>query len=281
MIAVTGATGQLGRIVIEKLKGLVDASNIVAVVRNPEKAQDLGVEVRVADYDQPEALEKALEGIDKLLLISASVVGQRYPQHRNVVDAAKKAGVGYLAYTSLTRADSNPMRLAEEHKLTEEYIRESGIPFVFLRNGWYMENYVGQIDPALEHGAVVGSSGDGRVSAATREDYAEAAVAVLTSDGHEGAVYELGGDEAFTMNDFANLLSQQSGKKIVYRDVPEEEYAKILSGAGVPEGFADVLADSDVKIADGHLYVDSGDLSRLIGRPTTSLDDFLSASVPA
>ena len=284
MIAVTGATGQLGRIVVEKLKDRVDPSQIIAAVRNPAKAQDLGVEVRLADYTRPETLEKAFEGVSRLLLISSPLIGQRFGHHKAAIEAARKAGVGFIAYTSLTRADSNPMKLASEHRETEAYLRQAGIPFAVLRNGWYMENYAPQIPAAFEHGVVVGCAGEGRISAATRADYADAAAVVMTTDGHEGKIYELAGDEAFTMDEFAAELSRQSGKQIKYQDLPESEYADMLSGTGMPKEAAAVLADSDRQIAEGHLYVDSGDLSRLTGSSTTSLSEavseMLSASEP-
>lgn len=283
MIAVTGATGHLGRLVIENLlERDVASSEIVAVVRNPEKAADLaaqGVKVREADYTEPDTLEAAFAGVDRLLLISSSEVGQRFAHHRNAVEAAKKAGVGFLAYTSITRADTSPMSLASEHRATEELIRASGIPFTLLRNGWYTENYTGTLAQALEHGVTLGSAGEGRVSAAPRADYAEAAAAVLTSEGHEGKIYELGGDEAFTMRDYAAAVSKQSGKEIVYRDLTEAEYAQALTGFGLPDAYAATLADADARLAEGHLYVDSGDLRRLIGRPTTPLADAIAAAL--
>ena len=273
MIAVTGATGQLGRLVVENLldRG-VEPGRIAALVRSPEKAQDLaarGVQVRRADYAQPETLGPALEGVTKLLLVSSSEVGHRAVQHANVVEAARAAGVKLLAYTSILHADTTGMQLAAEHRASEETIRASGIPFVFLRNGWYLENYTGNLGPALEHGALLGSAGDGRVSAATRADFAAAAASVLTGEGHENRVYELGGDEAFTLAELAEIIARESGRPVTYRDLPEEEYTGVLTGFGLPEAFARVLADSDRGIARGELFTDSGDLSRLIGRPTT------------
>lgn len=277
MIAITGATGHLGRLVIEDLleRGTTP-SEIVAAVRSPEKASDLaarGVEVREADYAEPDTLETAFEGARRLLLISSSEVGQRFAHHRNVVEAAKKAGVGFLAYTSVVRADTNPMMLAPEHKATEEVIRASGIPFAFLRNGWYTENYTEQLPQYLENRVILGSAGDGWVSAAMRADYAAAAAAVLVGEGHEGAVYELGGDDAFTMAELAAEISRQSGSEVAYGNVPAEEYEKALVGFGLPEPYAAVLADSDRALAHGHLLVETGDLRRLIGRPTTPLAD--------
>lgn len=273
MIAVTGATGHLGRLVVEELlERSVAPERIAALVRNPEKAEDLagrGVQVRRADYTEPETLGPALEGVEKLLLVSSSEVGQRAAQHRNVVDAAREAGVELLAYTSILKADTSRMQLAAEHRATEETIRDSGIPFVFLRNGWYLENYTENLAPALEHGALLGSAGEGRVSAATRADFAAAAAAVLTGEGHENRVYELGGDRSFTLSELAEEISRQSGEKVEYRDLPEEAYAEALIGGGVPEPFARVLADSDRGIARGELFTDRDDLRRLIGRPTT------------
>lgn len=277
MIAITGATGNLGRLVVDELlDGDVEPSEIVAAVRTPEKAADLaarGVTVREADYTKPDTLLAAFEDVRRLLLISSSEVGQRVTHHRNVIDAAKKAGVDFLAYTSILHAGTTPMQLAAEHKTTEKMIRKSGIPYAFLRNGWYIENYTEQLGQALEQGTLLGSAGEGRVSAATRADFAAAAAVVLTGEGHEGAIYELGGDEAFTMEDLADEISRQSGTEVVYRDLPEEEYAQALVGAGLPEPYAEVLADSDQGIAEGHLYVEDSDLHRLIGRATTSMPE--------
>lgn len=275
MIGITGATGHLGRLVVKDILGRgIAPDRIAALARSPEKGEDFadaGVEVRRADYTEPETLRAALEGVDQLLLISSSAVGQRVEHHRNVVDAAVEADVGLLAYTSILKADTSEMQLATEHRATEEMIRESGIPFVFLRNGWYLENYTENLAPVLEHGALLGSADGGRVSAAARADFAEAAAEVLTGTGHAGRVYELGGDEAFTLPELADEISRQSGTEVVYRDLPEDRYAEALIDGGVPEPFARVLADSDRGIARGELYTDSDDLHRLIGRPTTPL----------
>jgi NAD(P)H dehydrogenase (quinone) len=270
-IAVTGATGQLGRLVIEKLKARVPADQLVAVVRDPAKAADLGVEARQADYTQPAALEEALRGVDTLLLISSSEVGQRTPQHRNVIEAAQKAGVKRIAYTSVLHAETSPMSLAVEHRETEALLKASGLPYTILRNGWYTENYTAAVPGALAGGALVGSAQDGKISSATREDYAEAAVAVLTGAGHEGKAYELAGDEAYTLSELAAEVSRQAGKDIPYRDLPVAEYAGVLTGFGIPEGFAHAIASFDADAAKGALYNDSRQLSALIGRPTTPL----------
>lgn len=285
MIAVTGATGHLGRLVVQDLldRGIAP-SELVAAVRSPEKASDLaerGVEVREADYTKPDTLASAFAGVDRLLLVSSSEVGQRVAHHRNVVDAAQETGVGFLAYTSILRADTSPMQLAAEHKATEALIREAGLPFAFLRNSWYIENYTEQLDRALERGALIGSADEGRISGATRADYAAAAAAVLTGEGHEGAVYELGGDDAFTMDELAEEITRQSGTEVVYRDLPAEAYAQTLVDAGLPEPYAAVLADSDRGIAEGHLYTERDDLRRLIGRPTTPLSDAIAEALTA
>lgn len=276
MIIVTGATGKLGRHVIEGLLAKVPASQIVAAVRDPAKAADFaarGVQVRRADYSKPETLDAAFAGAEKVLLISGSEVGQRVAQHQAVVNAAKKAGAKLIAYTSILRANSSRMALAAEHKASEELIRASGVPFVFLRNGWYFENYTENLAPALAHGALLGSTDGGRIAAATRADYAAAAVAVLTGSGHENKVYELAGDTPFTMAELAAEVSRQAGKPIVYKDLPAQQYQGILVGAGVPAGFAEILADSDVGASRGDLNDTTGDLRRLIGRPTTSVAD--------
>ena len=277
MIAVTGATGHLGRHVINHLldRG-TRPSEITAAVRSPEKAADLadrGVEVRESDYTKPDTLESAFADVDRLLLISSSEVGERVAHHRNVIEAAKTNDISFLAYTSILNADESPLQLAAEHKTTEKLIRESDLPFVFLRNGWYIENYTEQLDQALEQGALYGSAGDGRISAATRADYAAAAAVVVADGNHEAAIYELGGDEAFTMDELAAEITEQSGTEVIYHDLPVEAYTKALVDAGLPEAYAAALADSDEGIADGYLYTDSGDLQRLIGHPTTLLSE--------
>lgn len=276
MIIVTGATGKLGRHVIEGLLAKVPASQVIAAVRDPAKAADFaarGVQVRRADYSKPETLDAAFAGAEKVLLISGNEVGQRVAQHQAVVNAARKAGARLIAYTSILRADSSRMALAAEHKASEELIRASGVPFVFLRNGWYFENYTENLAPALAHGALLGSTDGGRIAAATRADYAAAAVAVLTGSGQENKVYELAGDTPFTLAELAAEVSRQAGKPIVYKDLPAQQYQGILVGAGVPAGFAEILADSDVGASRGDLNDTTGDLRRLIGRPTTSVAD--------
>lgn len=282
MILVTGATGKLGRLVIEKLLEKVPANQVIAAVRNPEKATGLtarGVQVREADYGQPETLGPAFQGAEKVLLISSSEVGQRAKQHQAVVEAARKAGVRLLAYTSILHADRSRMALAAEHKATEELIRASGLPYVLLRNGWYTENYTENLGPALAHGALVGSAGEGRIAAATRADYAAAAVAVLTGSGHENKVYELAGDTAFTMAELAAEVSRKAGRTIAYNDLPPQRYQGMLTGAGVPGPFAEILADSDVGASRGELNDTSGELRRLIGRPTTPLADAVAVAL--
>jgi NAD(P)H dehydrogenase (quinone) len=274
MIVITGATGQLGQLVIKALLKKVPASSIVAAVRNVEKAKDiaaLGVQVRQADYNQPASWDTALKGADKVLLISSSEIGQRAKQHRAVIDAAKRAGVKLLAYTSVLRADTSVLGLAEEHRETEADIRKSGLPFIFLRNGWYTENYTVGIPSALSMGAVYGCAGDGRISSAARADYAEAAAVALTAGNQAGKVYELAGDAAFTMTEFAAEISRQSGKSIGYVNLPEIEYKKALLGAGLPEFLAELLANSSTGASKGALFDDGHQLSKLIGRPTTPL----------
>lgn len=277
MIAITGSTGHLGRLVIAKLidRG-VPAADIVALARDTDKASDLadqGVVVREGNYDKPETLGSALDGVDTLLLISSSEVGQRARQHRAVIGAAKAAGVGLIAYTSVLHADTSELGLAEEHRQTEAALAESGVPTVLLRNGWYTENYTGSIAPALEHGVVLGSAGDAQIAAATREDFAEAAAAVLTSDEDQtGQTYELAG-EPFTMSEYAAELSRQSGTSVTYQNLPEDDYQNALVGAGLPEPVAAMLAQSDVAARGGALDDDSGDLERLLGRPPTPLAD--------
>lgn len=274
MIAITGATGQLGHLVLQNLLKTTAASQIVAIVRNPAKAEALsqqGIVVRQADYTDEAAFTAALQGVDKLLLISSSEVGQRTPQHRNVIHAAKAAGVKFIAYTSLLHADKSPLGLHVEHVETEKMLADSGIPYALLRNGWYTENYLASAPPALEHGVFIGAAGDGKIASATRADYAEAAARVIAEEGHAGKVYELAGDEAWTLSELAAALSKQSGKNVVYQNLSEADFAAALKSVGLPAGLADMLADSDVGAAKGGLFDDSRTLSALIGRPTTPL----------
>jgi NAD(P)H dehydrogenase (quinone) len=269
--AITGASGQLGRLVVNKLKEKISADNIVGLVRTPQKAADLGVEAREADYSKPETLDRALSGVETLLLISSSEVGQRAVQHRNVIEAAKKAGVKWIVYTSLLHADTSTLSLAEEHLATEAALKQSAIPFTLLRNGWYTENYTGSIPGALAGGAFLGSAEDGKISSAARVDFAEAAVAVLTATGQEGKIYELAGDEAYTLSDLAAEISRQTGKTIPYKNLSEAEYAAALTSFGLPDGLAQAIAGWDVATSKGALFDDSRQLSALIGRPTTPL----------
>ncbi|HCR3324161.1 SDR family oxidoreductase [Citrobacter freundii] len=276
MIAITGATGQLGQHVIESLLKTVPASQIVAIVRNPAKATALsqqGITVRQADYSDEAAFTTALQGIDKLLLISSSEVGQRAPQHRNVINAAKAAHVKFIAYTSLLHADTSPLGLADEHVATEQMLAESGIAYALLRNGWYTENYLASAPAALEHGVFIGAAGEGKIASATRADYAAAAARVISEDGHAGKTYELAGDAGWTLSQLAAELAKQSGKKVVYQNLSEADFAAALKGVGLPAGLADMLADSDTGASKGGLFDDSHTLSKLIGRPTTSLAD--------
>ncbi|WP_413757597.1 SDR family oxidoreductase [Streptomyces sp. MMBL 11-3] len=280
-IVVTGATGHLGKHVVEGLLEKVPADQVTAVVRDEAKAADLaarGVRIAVADYDAPETLDSVFSAGDKVLLISSSAVGKdRVAQHKAVLDAARAAGVALLAYTSAP--GSLTAALADDHRATEAAVLESGVPYTLLRNGWYNENYTENLAPVLEHGAVVQAAGEGRISTASRADYAAAAVAVLTGEGHENATYELGGDTAFDFTEYAAAVSRASGKEIVYNAVPAETYKGILTGAGVPEPFAAILAGVDESIAKGELLITSGDLSRLAGRPTTPITESIEAAL--
>ncbi len=278
-IAVTGAAGQLGRFVVERLKEKIPAAGIVAIVRDPAKARDLGVTVRKADYTDPAALEAALQGVEKLMLISGSEVGQRVAQHKNIIAAVKKNSVRHIVYTSLLRADISPLSVAREHPATEAELKESGLAYTILRNGWYTENYTDSIPAALANNAFYGCAGEGKISSAARKDYAEAAVAVLTSAGHEGKTYELAGDSAYTLAELAAEISAQTGKKIPYVNLSEAEYAAALIQAGVPEGFAAMIAGWDADAEKGALFSDDRTLSRLIGRPTTPLADVVRAAL--
>lgn len=269
---VTGASGQLGRLVVAALVERAGPAAVAAIVRDPARAAGLfpeGVTVREGDYDRPETLAAAFAGAERLLLISSNAIGDRVAQHRNVIEAAKKAGVARIAYTSVLHADVSKLGLAEEHRATEALVAASGIAFTLLRNGWYTENYAAAIPAALAHDALIGSAGEGRISSAARRDYAEAAAVALLDDAGERFVHELAGDGFYTLAEFAAELTRQAGKAIPYVDLPETEYRAALIGAGLPEPMAALLADSDVAAAQGALFDASGALTRLIGRPTT------------
>ena len=274
-IAVTGATGQLGRLAVAalKAKGAVP----IALVRNPAKAADLGVETRAFDYTRADPA--ALKGVDTLVLISSNDFNDRAGQHRAVIEAAKAAGVGRIVYTSILKGTSSPMILAQDHIATEAALAESGVLHTILRNGWYTENYTGALGAAVEHGAILGAGGEGRVSSASRKDYAEAIAVVAADAGHAGRVYELAGDTAHTGAELAAAVSAAAGKAVAYVNMAQADYAKTLEGFGLPAGFAAVLADSDAQAAHGALYDDSRTLSRLIGRPTTPMAETVAAAL--
>ncbi len=283
MIVVTGASGALGQLVVEGLLEKVPAAQIVAAVRDPAKVAHLaarGVQVRRADYSDPASLDSALAGAERVLLVSGNEVGKRTAQHRAVVDAAKRAGVKLLAYTSILRADTSTLRLAEEHVATEAAIRDSGLAYSLLRNGWYFENFNGRIQGAAHRGEMAGSAGEGRISAAARADYAAAAVAVLTAEAPR-QVYELAGSTSFTLAELTAEAARQSGKPAVYRDLPQADFAGMLAGVGVPAPWPELLADSDAGSARGGLFDDGKALEELIGRPTRSLSQAVEAALSA
>jgi NAD(P)H dehydrogenase (quinone) len=282
MIVVTGATGKLGRHVIEALLKKVPAGEIVAAVRTPEKAADLaaqGVVVRTADYSKPETLVAAFAGAEKVLLISSNELGAREEQHKAVINAAVAAKAKLLAYTSILRADTSKLILAKEHLATETLIRASGLPFAFLRNGWYLENNTEALGSALEHGVILGASGEGRFSSAARADYAGAAAEVLSGSGHENKVYELAGDASFSKTELAATVSRLSGKTVVYKDMPEKEYAGALASFGLPADLTEMLADSDAGASKGELQSDSHDLHTLLQRATITLEEAVKAAL--
>lgn len=285
-IVVTGATGQLGRLAVEALlRRGTPAADIIATGRDLARIKDLadrGITVRRADFADADSLAEAFAGADRLLLISASVpVDERVANHRRVIDAAASAGVSLVAYTSTTHADTATTVIGATHGETEEYLRDRGIPSVLLRNGWYLENYTSQLPQILRNGAVVGAAGEGRISAASRADYAEAAAAVLTTEGHTGAVYELGGDESFTLTELAAAISAAAGKQVTYTDLPVTDFARVLAAAGLPAELAEVLADADRGMNRGEMFTDSGDLHRLIGRPPVTLAEALKDALPS
>lgn len=278
MIAVTGASGQLGSLVLDRLLKLVPADRLVAIVRSPDRAAALaarGVAIRHGDYAAPQTLAPALAGVDRLLLISGTDLGQRVAQHRAVIEAAKPAGVELIAYTSVLRADTSSLPIAGEHKATEELLRSSGLPYVILRNGWYIENYTERLDIPLARGAFLGSAGAGRIAAAGRADYAAAAAAVLMADGHQGKTYELAGDHAFTMAELSEAVSRWAGRSLPYNNLPADRYRKGLINAGLPEAIADLLVATDEAIEGGDLDSSRRDLHALIGRDPQTMTDLL------
>ncbi|WP_327703487.1 SDR family oxidoreductase [Streptomyces decoyicus] len=281
-IVVTGATGALGRLVIEELLKRTAPDEIVAVARDRARAAGLaarGVEVKVADYSRPETLQGVFASGDRVLFISGNEAGQRLTQHRAVIDAAREAGVALLAYTGVLGGPTATFSIAEEHVATEQALLASGVPYCLLRNGWYHENYTGTLATTLKTGAVVGSAGQGRVATAARRDYAEAAAVVLTGSGHENSVYELSGDTAWTMAEYAAEVSRQTGRTIPYRDLPQERYVALMIEAGVPALGAQMVADADAGIARGELAATPGELSGLLGRPTTPLAEAITEAL--
>ncbi|WP_069160723.1 SDR family oxidoreductase [Nocardia altamirensis] len=270
-VAVTGASGQLGRLVVEELLR-IGATPVVAIVRDPQKVADLaerGVDVRQASYDDVAALDRALTGVDRVLLVSGNEFGNRVVQHGNVIRAAERAGVELLAYTSIPRGAESPLILAKEHIGTEALLADSTVPHVILRNGWYWENYLGGLAHAVESGVLHGAAGEGRVAGAARADYAAVAATVLTTDGHAGQVYELGGDEHLTYVELAQVISEAAGTPVRYENLSEDEYVAGLIQAGVPADYAKVLGDAETGIVGGILDIHSGDLQKLLGRAST------------
>lgn len=283
-IAITGATGHLGRLVIDELLTRTDADQIVALARDTSKAADIasrGVEVRAFDYDRPEGLAPALEGVDRLLLISGNAIGQRLPQHAAVIEAAVSAGVPFLAYTSVLRADTaKHLAVAPEHVETEKLLAHAPLTVALLRNGWYSENLVDAAKQAADSGVLLTSAGDGEQFTAPRADYAAAAAIVLTAEAAEAATYELAGDTGFTQDEFARIVGELTGKEIAVEHVSADEHRAALSAAGVPEAGIDFLVSTDAAIADGELAdPEPGTLSRLLGRPTTPLRETLAAAL--
>ncbi|XOY55624.1 MAG: SDR family oxidoreductase [Rhodobacterales bacterium] len=278
-IAITGATGQLGRLAIAHLKTLTDPAQIIALVRDPAKAADLGVAARAFDYTAPQTMAPALQGVDVLVLISSSDFNDRVGQHRNVIMAAKAAGVGRIVYTSIQQADRSPMLIAFDHRATEAAIKGAGLTATILRNGWYTENWTSSLAGALSAGALIGAAGAARFTPATRADYAQALAVVAADAAHAGQVYELGGDTAITLADIAAEVSRQTGKDIPYNDLPADVYQGILESFGLPAGFAAMLVDVDQLAGEGWLADTSGTLGRLLGRPTTPLADAVRAAL--
>ena len=282
-ILVTGAGGQLGRLVIDQLIARSTGTRVAALVRSAGQADTLnrlGVEARIGDYTDGNSLDRAFAGIARLLFISSNDLLSRRAQHRNVIDAAKRAGVKLVAYTSLLHADRSPLGLGRDHRDTEADLRDSGVPFVVLRNGWYTENYTQAIPAALAHGAFLGSAGNGRIASAARRDYAEAAAAVLLSaDNQAGRIYELAGDDAYTLPQFVAEIARRTGQPIAYQNLPQQAFREALQSAGLPAPVAALLADSDAGASQDGLFDDGRAMSRLIGRSTTPFAQTIAESL--
>lgn len=279
-IAVTAATGQLGTLVVDALLQRTTADQIVAIVRDAAKAEPLaakGVDVRIASYDDPAALSEALAGIDQVLLISGNEFGQRAQQHRNVIDAAIANDVSRIVYTSAPQADTSTLPVAPEHLATEQYLASTNVDHVLLRNNWYTENYASSVETAAATGSVLTSAGDGRVASASRRDFAEAAAVVLTTDGPVKQVYELAGDVAWTHSDLAAALAEVLGKPIEVANVSADEQTTVLTSAGLDAGLVGFIVGVDSGIKQGDLELATGDLTSLIGRPTTPIVETLRA----
>ncbi|OTG87542.1 NAD(P)-dependent oxidoreductase [Acinetobacter sp. ANC 4558] len=273
-IAITGATGQLGQLVINALLKTTAAQNIIALVRNIEKAEvfkSQGIEIRHFDYDNVESLAPVLQGIDKLLLISANEIGRRTPQHQAVIQAAVQAKVPYIAYTSILHADHSPLGLAQEHRETETLIINSGLSYTFLRNNWYNENYLASLNHSLETGILYGAAREGKISSASRQDYAEAAAKVLLGSNHDNQIYELAGSTSFTMTDLAAYISKASHRSVQFQNLSAEEYQQALRQAGLPDTLVNVIVDADIQTIQGAMFSQSTDLEHLIGRKTTNI----------
>ncbi|WP_462156169.1 SDR family oxidoreductase [Pseudoalteromonas piscicida] len=281
MIAITGATGKLGQLVIEFLAQKIPAKHIVALVRDLDKGKaltNLGVTVRQADYDKPHTLDAALTGVEKLLLISGNQIGSRTPQHKAVIDAAVKNQVRLIAYTSILNVDNSPLELAKEHKETEAYLRASGVAYSMLRNGWYNENYTDLVPVFTANNAITSIAPQAQINSAARADYALAAATVLSSSGHDNSVYELAGDNAFTIKGLAQAVSKHTQVEVKAKFVSEEEYLAYLVALGVPAAFAALLVDAEAQAQQGYLATQSNALSQLIGRPTTTVAQSLAKS---
>lgn len=275
---ITGASGQLGRLVIDALLHKAPGSTIIAGVRDLASPaavafQSRGIEVRAADYDRAETLSTAFRGVDRLLLVSGSEIGRRKPQHRNVVAAARTADIALIAYTSILHADRSPLFLADEHRDTEIALAEAGVPYVLLRNGWYNEVYTWRLPLALQNQVLMGAASDGRISSAARADYAEAAATVLLSDDETTRTYELAGDGSFTLAELASIVAAASNGVMTYADMTPEAFDSALRAAGLPGPVARLMSDIDAGTAKGALFDDRRALARLIGRPTTTIDE--------
>jgi len=278
-IGITGASGQLGRRVVELLAAHVEPSRVLALTRSPEKLADLaarGVEVAFGDFAKPEELAQTLAGVDRLLIISTDDInGNRAALHANALKAAAEAGVSDIAYTSATAPHASSLGFIREHGVTEDLIRESGIPYTFLRNSFYADMLLDTAPQWGSTGEIHGVAAEGNINRVTREDCARAAVAVLTTEGHRNAIYDITGPGAMNGYELAEAVSAAAGSPVRYVSISADTMRQYLIGAGFPDPIAGLFVEIDQAIAAGEFDISSTAVRDLTGQEPTSVPDLL------